>query len=72
MRKSFLILPSILLLSQFSARAGGEGDNSVLQQIQFRDYNYIGNIESSAINPVSISYMPLSELAVIGVGYGWK
>lgn len=72
MRKSFLILPSILLLSQFSARAGGEGDNSVLQQIQFRDYNYIGNIESSAINPVSISYMPLSELAVIGVGYGWN
>lgn len=72
MRKSFLILPSILLLSQFSAHSGEERDNSVLQQIQFRDYNYINNIESSAINPVSISYMPLSELAVIGAGYGWK
>lgn len=71
MRKSLIILPCIALLSPFSVFAGGEGDNSIARQIQYRDYNYLHNVANGSLNPVSVSLMPLHELATVGAGYRW-
>lgn len=66
------LLASIALLSPFSASAGGEGDNSVVRQMQYSDFNYVHNLEYGSLNPVSASGIPINELAVISAGYNWR
>ena len=66
------LLASIALLSPFSAFAGGEGDNSVVRQMQYSDFNYVHNLEYGSLNPVSVSNIPLDGLAVISAGYNWQ
>lgn len=72
MRKSLIILPCITLLFPVSVAADGTGDNSLVQQMQYGDFNYLHNVESGSLNPVSISGMPLSQLAIISAGYQWS
>ena len=71
MRKllSFLLCNSLLF--PFFAYAGEEGNNSVDQQIQYAGYNYLHNVENGALNPVSISDIPLANITVISAGYNW-
>ncbi|MDE6073862.1 MAG: hypothetical protein K2F80_04615 [Muribaculaceae bacterium] len=66
------ILASLLctsLLFPFGANAAQEENNTLGQQIQYTDYNYLHNVEALAINPVSISDIPISDITVISAGY---
>lgn len=69
MYKPFCMLASYAILSPVFAFAGGEGDNSPVQQMQYADYNYIHNIADGSLNPVSANDIPLSSLAIIKAGY---
>ncbi|MDE6091054.1 MAG: hypothetical protein K2G41_10160 [Duncaniella sp.] len=74
MRKLSVILPFVTFLSPVSAFAGGEGDNSnsLPEQIQYKDYNFIHNVEDGSLNPVSIIDIPVSQLAILNAGYRWQ
>ena len=73
MRKLIATLLCNSILFPFLAFADGEGNNSIVdQQIQYADYNYIHNIEYRALNPVSISDIPLGDITVISAGYYWN
>ncbi len=71
MRKISFILTHVALLSPLFAAAGGERDSSLVRQMQYRDYNYVHNIENGSLNPVSVSRVAVPELAIVGVGYNW-
>lgn len=74
MRKLSIILPFVAFLSPVSALAGGEGDNSntLSEQIQYKDYNFLHNVADGSLNPVSIIDIPISQLAILNAGYGWR
>lgn len=69
MYKPLCVLASYAVLSPLLAFAGGEGDNSPAQQMQYADYNYIHNVADGSLNPVSVSDVPVSSLAIINAGY---
>lgn len=73
MRKNLIVLPLVFtVLSPVSAFAGEEGDNSIVQQMQYKDYNYLHNVADGSLNPVSISDIPVSQLSLISAGYAWR
>ncbi|MDE6867509.1 MAG: hypothetical protein K2J23_08980 [Muribaculaceae bacterium] len=72
MRKIAATLSCISSLFPLFAYAGEEGNNSIAQQMQYADYNYLNNVESGALNPVSISDIPISNLTLINAGYNWS
>ncbi|MDE6353341.1 MAG: transporter [Muribaculaceae bacterium] len=73
MRKLIATLLCNSILFPFLAFADEEGNNSIVdRQIQYVDYNYIHNIENGALNPVSISDIPLGDITVISAGYFWN
>jgi hypothetical protein len=72
MLKSKVICLLAAPLFPILALAGEEGENSALQVMQYQSYNYVSNIESGSINPTSIIYLPIKDLAEVSAGYKWQ
>lgn len=76
MRHSFIIASMLSAVMPLGAGAAGipdaAGVDTVARIMQYHDYNYIHNVESGSLNPVSIAALPLSQLASVGVSYSWQ
>lgn len=72
MQKIFTTLLCSSLLFPVLANAATEDNNTLGQQIQYTDYNYLHNVEAGALNPVSISDIPIRDITVITAGYNLK
>lgn len=68
MQKIFTTLLCSSLLFPMAVAAQNE-KNTLGQQIQYSDYNYIHNVEAGSLNPVSISDIPIGDITVISAGY---
>lgn len=72
MQKIFTTLLCTSLLFPFLAKGAQDENNTLGQQIQYTDYNYIHNVEAGALNPVSISEIPVGDITVISAGYNYN
>lgn len=72
MQRKFTALSTIFLAAAFTAAgAGPESDMNPDSLIQYKDINFVHNVEDAALNPVALSYSPTSDVTHINVGYDW-